>query len=172
MPVAVLDATAEPEQIERLLGAARRTIAGVRYCWAVTAAEDGGANARIVLPFAGAHGEDEWTRWFLTKRGSRKAAEIGRSGRITLAYQHDSGDAYVALAGRAIVVEDQATLRHYWQPTWDAFFPAGFAESNMVAVMLEVERIEIHARGVTPEPFGFGRTLIERDRDGSWGLVA
>ena len=32
----------------------------------------------------------------------------------------------------------------------------------MIVVNVEVDRIEIHARGVTAEPFGYGRTLIER----------
>lgn len=44
----------EPERkllIERLLVAARDTIAQVPYCWVVTPAEAGGANARVVKAF-------------------------------------------------------------------------------------------------------------------------
>lgn len=171
MPQSALSETAaEPPRIEDLLAAATRTIAAVRYCWAVSAAVEGGANARIVLPFA--DGDDEWTRWFLTKRASRKAVEIGAAGRLTLAYQHDPSEAYVVLAGPALMVEDEAVLRRFWKPGWDAFFPAGFAAAQMVPVRVAVERIEIHARGVTAEPFGFGRTVIERGADAVWRLAA
>jgi hypothetical protein len=53
----------------------------------------------------------------------------------------------------------------------DAKFPAGFADNHMMAVRVEVDRIELHARGVTREPFGHGRTLIERDGNGGWRFV-
>jgi hypothetical protein len=38
----------------------------VRYCWAVTSAGDGRANARVAKAFPNGDGEDLWTRWFLT----------------------------------------------------------------------------------------------------------
>ena len=75
MPDAALIDVAEQRQIERLLDAARRTMAEVRYCWVVTAAGGGGANARVVKAFPSADGEDPWTRWFLTMRTGRKSAE-------------------------------------------------------------------------------------------------
>lgn len=55
---------------------------------------------------------------------------------------------------------------------WDAFFPPGFADANMIVVQVAVDRIEIHAREVTAEPFGHGRTWIERTGGDGWGLVA
>ena len=117
----------EKHHVERLLEAARQTIAEVRYCWVATAAESG-ANLRAVLPFAGDPGEDEWTRWFITYRHSRKAGEIRRCGRVALAYQHSSGNDYVTLAGHAALVEG------YWRPEWDAIFPPGSPVAHMIAV--------------------------------------
>ena len=162
---------AEHQQIDRLLTAARETIAAVRYCWVATRAEDGGANARAVLSLAGATGSDEWTRRFLTHRGSRKVAEIRRDPRVTLAYQANTGDAYVALAGVAHLVEDKAEMRDLWQanvakPLDDS------VDTGMIVVRIDVHRIEIHARGVTAEPFGHGRTLIERDPAGEWQFAS
>ena len=54
--------------VERLLTAARETIDEVPFCWVVTSAGDGGANARIVKAQPTRDGEDFWTRWFLTPR--------------------------------------------------------------------------------------------------------
>jgi hypothetical protein len=34
----------------------------------------------------------------------------------------------------------------------------------MIVAVIEVDRIEIHGRGITAKPFGHGRTLIERAR--------
>jgi general stress protein 26 len=74
----------EEHHVERLLEAARQTISEVRYCWAVTSAGDGRANARVVKAFPNGDGEDLWTRWFLTLRAGRKSAEIRAAGRVTL----------------------------------------------------------------------------------------
>src|SRR5581483_7438681 len=97
--------------IERLLVAARQTIEEVRYAWLATAAENGGAHSRAVRVFPGGPNDDEWTRRFLCRRNSRKVAEMRRAPRVTLAFQHDSGDAYVALVGRALLLDDQAEMR-------------------------------------------------------------
>ncbi len=32
----------------------------------------------------------------------------------------------------------------------------------MIVIRVDVDRIEVHARGLTAEPFGTGRTLLER----------
>jgi general stress protein 26 len=163
--------TAEQWQIDRLLTVARDTIATVRYCWVATRAVDGGANARAVRSFGGATDSDEWTRRFLTRRGSRKVAELHGDPRVTLAYQADSGDAYVALAGRACLVEDRMEMRGLWYGNVATPFPDDFVDANMIVVKVEVDRIEIHARGITAEPFGHGRTLIERVVGGEWRFV-
>jgi general stress protein 26 len=157
-------------QIDRLLAATREIINTARYCWVCTRAEEGGANARAVRVFAGAAGGGEWTRRFLTRRDARKVAEIRYDPGVTLAYQDRSGDVYVALVGRALPDEDRAEMRSLWQSNVSAPFPEDFADTHMIVVNVEVDRIEIHARGVTAEPFGHGRTLIERAPNG-WRFV-
>jgi len=139
-------------QIVQLLAAARETIADVPFCWLATRSAEGGTNARAVRSSTGAPGSDEWTRRFL-------------------AYQHPSGDRYVALGGRATIVEDTAEMRTMWSSDLDAHFPPGFADANMIVIRVDVDRIEVHARGLTREPFGHGRTLLERQPAGSWRFI-
>ena len=114
------------------------TIAEVPICWVVTAAEDGrGANARAVRDCTGAlDGADPWTRWFLAKLGSRRAAEIRRSGRVTL-------------AGRADLLDDHSEVQARLRPAND---PHGTLAAELVAVRVTVDRAAIHLRGVTAEP--------------------
>ena len=157
-------------QIDQLLAVARETIGTERHCWVATRAEEGGAHARAVQSFAGAAGSDEWTRRFLSRRGARKVAEIRRDPGVTLAYRDNVGDVYVALVGRASPSEDKAEMRGLWHSSVRAPFPEEFAETHMIVVKVEVDRIEIHARGVTAEPFGYGRTLIERVA-GGWRFM-
>ena len=55
-----------------------------------------------------------------------------------------------------------------WPASLDAHYPPGWADANMVVVRIEVDRVEIHARGLTREPFGHGRTLLQRTTEGGW----
>jgi len=160
------------QQIEQFLAAARQTIVEVQHCWLATRSQDGGANARAVRAHAGAPGFDEWTRRILVRRGSRKVAEIRAAPLVSLAYQHESGDRYVALSGKAELVEDTAEMRTLWPSAMDRYFPDGFADANMIVLRVDVDRIEVHARGITREPFGTGRTLLQRDGSGGWRFIA
>jgi len=163
-----IDAEAQ-HRVERLLEAARQTIAEVRYCWVVTAAGDGRANARVVKAFPNAEGEDFWTRWFLTMRTGRKSAEILAASRVTLAYQHDSGNAYVTVAGPAEIIDDPSAVDSRLTQVDD---PDGRLSGKLVAVRVAADHLELHVRGVTAEPWGKGRTLLERNHKGVWRLVA
>jgi general stress protein 26 len=160
------------EQIVQFLAAAHATITAVPICWLATRSIEGGTNARAVSSSAGAPGSDLWTRRFLVRRSSRKVAEMRAAPLVTLAYQDSSGDRFVALGGRATIIDDVAEMRTMWSSERDAQFPPGFADANMIVIQVNVERIEVHARGLTPGPFGAGRTLLERQPDGTWLFIS
>lgn len=157
--------------IARLLVAARETIAEMPVCWLATRSLEGGTNVRAVSSTAGPPGADEWSRRFLVRRSSRKVAELRAAPSVSLAFQHPSGDRYVALGGCASIIDDVAHMRTLWSSDLDRHFPPGFADANMVVIRVDVDRIEVHVRGLTAEPFGSGRTLLERQPSGSWRFI-
>jgi general stress protein 26 len=171
MQTLTMDAAASETQIDRLLAAARETIVQVPFFWVVTPTPDGlGANARVVNAQSGDAGEDFWTRWFLTPRIGRKAAEIQAGGRVTLAYQHESGNAYVALAGPAELIDDRGEVdRRFRGSAHDD--PQGITAASLIAVKVTADHLELHVRGVTAEPWGRGRTLLDRDTNKMWHLA-
>jgi general stress protein 26 len=158
-------------QVLQFLDAARETIAAVPICWLATRSLEGGTNARAVSSSAGPPRSDEWTRRFLVRRSSRKVAEMRAAPLVTLAFQHPSGDRYIALGGCATIIDDVAEMRNMWSSDLDAHFPPGFADANMIVIQVEVDRIEVHVRGLTPEPFGAGRTLLQRQSAGAWRFI-
>jgi general stress protein 26 len=93
-------------EILQFLSAARDTLAEAPVCWLATRSLEGGTNARAVSTSAGPPGSDEWTRRILVRGNSRKVAEIRAAPLVTLAFQHASGDRYIALIGRATIIED------------------------------------------------------------------
>lgn len=152
-----------------MLAAARRAVEEVPFFWVVTAAAEGGANARIVNAQPGRTGEDFWVRWFLTPPSGRKAAEIGRTGRATLAYQHTSGEAFVAVSGRAELIDDRAEVNSRFHGSAHED-PKGLVAASLIAVRVVADHLELHVRGITAEPWGRGRTSLDRNPDGSWRL--
>ena len=164
-------AGSEVVSVERLLAVAKDTMAKARYCWAVTSPGDGQANARPMGRIPSPAGEDPCNVWFMTRRTSRKALEIGRTGRLTAVFQHDADDSYVTLIATAAVVTDRAAIRASWDKAWNTFFPGGAEDENAVFVGAQAERIELWVRGVTPEPFGSRGANLVRDASGSWHEV-
>jgi general stress protein 26 len=171
MATMTADPVVSDQEISLWLTAARETIADVRHCWLATRALDGGANARTVRINPGAPGSDEWTRRFICRRDSRKVSEIRQDPRVTLAFQTDTCNAYVALGGLASLVDDRTEMRTMWPVSSDKFYPGGFADSNMIVVRVTITRIEVHVRGITREPFGHGRYMIERNSGSGWRFV-
>jgi general stress protein 26 len=160
----------ESQTVEQILLVAKDTTAKVPYCWAVTADQRGGANARVVQPFFSQLDLDGWVVRFLTSRSSRKAAEIASSGRISLGYQYDPEQAYVTLVGAASILDDRGYLQDKWRTEWNAFFPKGPSDVDAVIVEVTVERIEMwnRARGIAAPPNGLRAATLLRAASGGW----
>jgi general stress protein 26 len=160
-------------ETDALLEIARETIDRVPMCMAITVSADGDANARVVQP---SRPTAAWSLRFMSDRRTRKIEDIERSGRITLAYQHDAGGAYVALVGRATIIDDVAVKEAIWQPASLRWHPGGPTDPNVVLVEVVAERLEIWSgpHGVTPDPTkGLWAATLTRD-DTGWrqGITA
>jgi general stress protein 26 len=158
--------------VNRLLGAAAETIGKVSYCWLLTTAGEGGIRARPMGRVPRDADEGEWTLRFLTDGRSPKVADLRRVGNVSVIFQHDPEDAFVALAGKASLAEGKPEIRRRWTAAYDAFFPDGPDRSSAIFITIDVARVELWIRGVTPEPFGLRTTTIERDATRVWRLKA
>jgi general stress protein 26 len=160
----------ESQSIEQILLVAKDTTAKVPNCWAVTADQRGGANARVVQPFFSQQDQDGWVVRFLTSARSRKAAEIASSGRITLGYQYDPEQACVTLVGAASIIDDRSYLQDKWRSEWNVFFPKGPSDMDAVIVEVTVERIEVWnlVRRIAAPPNGLRAATLQRCASGGW----
>jgi|HubBroStandDraft_6_1064221.scaffolds.fasta_scaffold103806_4 general stress protein 26 len=134
-----------------LLQIARGIVDKVAMPLAITVGPEGEANARVVQT---SKLSDDWTVRFMTDRRSRKAQEIGRTGRMTLAYQCDADNSYVALVGN---------------PASYKWHPGGPTDANVVLIDFVADRIELWSsmHGVTPDPTkGLWAAALSRESDG------
>ncbi len=162
----------DAQEVSRLLAGAANAIRSARYCWLATTAEDGFAHLRPMgrLLHDADDGRDEWTIKFITDGRSRKAAHMRRAGRVAIAFQYDPDDAFVTLIGKATLYESDSEVRKRWKDAYTAFVPDEQVRANAIFVEVDVERMELWIRGVTPEPFGL-RTVLERDAGRGWRAV-
>jgi general stress protein 26 len=143
----------------------------VRYCWLLTAAVDGSPSLRPMGRLLHDAGEDAWTIRFITDARTSKVADMRRDGRVTIIFQHAPDDAFVTLVGKAKLCESESEVRERWKDAYGAYFPTAQDRAHAVFVKVDIERMELWIRGVTPEPFGLHPTLLERDAGRSWRLV-
>ena len=155
-------------QVNHLLAGAKKVVASVRYCWLLTEAETGGANARPMGRLLPGPNENDWMIRFITGGLSRKAFDIRRASKVGLIFQ-DADDAFVVLAGRAKLLE-ASSMRQLWKDDYNVYFPDEEDRANATFVEVNVERMELWIRGVTPEPFGLRPTILERDTTATWRL--
>jgi general stress protein 26 len=159
----------EQDDIGRLLEGAAKVTARVRYCWLLTEAEKGCA-ARPMGRILSSSDADHWIIRFVTDRRSRKTSEIQRSGNVQLIFQDEEEEAFVVLIGNAALLTDPAAIRNLWKDAYRRYFPGEEDSANAMFVEVEVQRMRLWIRGVTPEPFGFQPVVLERDAPGSWRL--
>ena len=161
----------DADEVSRLLAAAAK-IASTRYCWLIAGAGDGGVRPRPMGRLPRDADDDPWMLRFITDGASPKAAAIRRSADVSLIFQNDPDEAFVAVAGKARLIEDRAEIRRRWNAAYDVFFPEGPDRSSALFVVIDTVRVELWIRGVTPEPFGMRTTIIERDAQRVWRLMA
>jgi general stress protein 26 len=168
----MLETKANPNVVDvsPLLAGAAKTMRSARYCWLATATEAGTPHPRPMGRVRNDPGEDEWKIRFLTNGRSRKAADMRRASEVSILFQHDPDLAFVTMIGKATLQENASETRARWKPAYDVYFPSDRDRANAIFVEVEVERMELWIRGVTPEPFGLSATVLERDAEG-WRLI-
>ena len=156
----------------RLVARAAKTVASVRYCWLATGPEATPSRVRPMGRVPNDPGEDEWTIRFVTDGRSRKAADMRRAGEVAILFQNDPELAFVTLMGKAALHDSASEVQKRWKRAYDVYFPTETDRASAIFVEVEVERMELWIRGITPEPFGLRATVLERDAGGGWQVVA
>jgi general stress protein 26 len=168
----MLETQTKPDatDLSHLLAGAAKTMRSARYCWLATATEAGAPHVRPMGRVLNDPGEDQWKIRFLTDGRSNKAADMRRASEVSILFQHDPDLAFVTMIGKAALHENASETRSRWKGAYDVYFPSEADRANAIFVEVEVERMELWIRGVTPEPFGLRATVLRRDA-GGWRLT-
>lgn len=78
--------------------------------------------------------------WFITARDTAHVRALASEPTVALTFS--ARDAWVALTGRASVVEDEAKLKELWTTFAEAWMPEGPEDPNAVLLRVDVEQAE------------------------------
>jgi general stress protein 26 len=92
------------------------------------------------VPMARQEVEPGAEMWFITARDTAHTRAIETEPRVALTFS--SRDAWVALTGRAQVVDDLAKLKELWNTFAEAWLPGGPESPEAVLLHVEVEQAE------------------------------
>jgi general stress protein 26 len=92
------------------------------------------------LPMARQEVEPSAELWFITARDTEHVRAIATEPRVALTFS--SRSAWVALGGRATVVDDQAKLEQLWNTFAEAWLPGGPKDDNATLIRVDVDHGE------------------------------
>ena len=108
----------------------------------ITVDEDGALQAR---PMGCLQKQFDGTLWFLTFRQSLKLRQIRDDDRVLVAYVKPEKYEYVAISGRAKIVEDKQKLKELWFEGLRVWFPKGPDDPELALLAIEVEKADYWA---------------------------
>ena len=85
--------------------------------------------------------EDNLSIWVTTFCSSRKVKQIQNNPNVIVYYFDSEGLSYVALAGRARLVNDPEKKAHYWKEGWERFYPN--VDEDYILITVTPERLEL-----------------------------
>ncbi len=110
--------------------------------------------------------------WFFTHASEPKVQEIKRHPQVNVSFANPDDNAYVSLAGRAVLVHDRSKMAALWQKPLKTWFPKGLEDPDLALLKVEVEHAEYwdqHA-GLVEVAVGFLKaTVMGRESAAGYG---
>jgi len=157
-PVWAQDKQSPVKDRAKLIAAAREIMQAQTYCALITIDESGRPQARTMNPFPP---EEDMTVWFATNTNTRKVQQIRKDPRVCLYYaDHSKATGYVALTGRAVLVEDMGEILKRKRAYWDQAFPG---LKNLVLIKVVPEQLDVlnYKQGVVADTVTWRTPSIE-----------
>lgn len=101
----------------------------------------GAENSFYARPMAIAGVEDNCDLWFITNRDSAKVHQIQKDTLVNIVCQH-GWSSCVCAHGRASLEQDPVKLEQLWNASYQAWFPLGMRDPDIVLIHVVLERGE------------------------------
>ena len=80
--------------------------------------------------------------WFVTARETATAQNVAAKGRVNLAFRRRSDQAWVSIAGNAVLNADASLIDQLWKDDWNIWFEQGRATPGIVLIEVDPQQID------------------------------
>jgi general stress protein 26 len=117
-------------------------------------------------PMATQDAEFDGTLWFFTSKNTHKAEEIKIDNRVNVSYAEPDDNRYVSMSGTAELIDDHEKIEELWSPVYQAWFPKGLDDPNIILLKVTVEQAEYWdaTSSSLVEVFGLLKALVTGER--------
>jgi len=106
-------------------------------------------NGRLYsCPMAAEPVDNDGVLWFFSSNNTEKVEAIKSDARVNLAYSDSSSHRYISVTGNAEPVRDHVKARQFWKPLYNAWFPMGLQDPNLILLKVNVQAAEYWDQGV------------------------
>ena len=152
------DETASATKRDAMIAAAREIMGRQKYCAFITVDSSGQAQIRTVNPFPP---ETDIIVWFATDSRCRKVREIRNNPQVCLYYaDHQNATGYVAVSGRAILINEAAEKMKRKRDYWEKAFPDW---KYLILIKIIAEKVDVlnYQRGMLNDSITWRTPSIE-----------
>ncbi len=114
-------------------------IKDIHIAMLTTIADDGSLRAR---PMANPNSPFNGVLWFVTRNDSEKTDEIRHDSEVLVSYAEPKDGKYIALSGRAAIVQDRQLIHEHWTPAAKAWFPDGPDDPAVSLIQIKIDSAE------------------------------
>ncbi len=114
-------------------------IKSIRTAMLTTVGADGVLHSR---PMATQQEEFDGELWFFTTASSQMVEELFESRSVNLSYADPSANRFVSVSGTANVFRDRQKEEELWSPLYQAWFPQGLDDPDLVLLRVTVDEAE------------------------------
>jgi general stress protein 26 len=134
---------------ETIKEAALEIIQDQKYSALITLDASGHPQARMMEQFPP---EDDLVIWFGTNKNSRKVKEIQNDSRATVFVADNTGNGYVTLTGKAILVDDTSEKEKRWMEHWERFYADRVSNYLLIKFIPEIVEVVSYRHGLNGDP--------------------
>jgi general stress protein 26 len=129
------DKAGREESIKKLWSMMR----SIKVAMLTTASKDGTLRSR---PMMSQTVEFDGNLWFFTGKSTPKVHEIQQRTQVNVSYADPGDSVFVSLSGPVETVTDRATMETFWDPAFEAWFPKGLHDPELMLLKVHVEQAE------------------------------
>lgn len=142
------------------VGKLNELIRGIGVAMLTTVRPDGSLHS---CPMAAHEADPAGALWLIAGNKTEKVEAVKTMQRVNLSFADSAAQRYVSISGFCELVRDHAKAKQLWSQSYNAWFPGGLDDPNLILMKIDVQHAEYWDASANRmrEVAGFSKPPIE-----------